>query len=501
MHQLFRELRLWNILDGCFGTTPWADRVALLVANRLSRPSSEHGLGTWLETQYVVDRGGKRYLPRWKERGRVKVDLAWLQPFYRTLDQLIEHKETIEKALYLELRDLFDLKVDMVFYDLTSTYFEGEGPETISRYGYSRDKRRQNRQILVGMVMVKGFPIAHHVFEGNLQDDKTVETVIHDLEKRFEVGRIIFVGDRGMMTTDVLSFVRDKKHGYLMGLKRRRQPEVIQAIEKLTGEGTECPVGITASEQHPAPKTWVWEVSGTQEKERIFVVHSEERHAYEEAMRKRSMNKVREELERLKKRVAKGKLQKKGKIGFAGRGVLSQHKGHRYFDWKISEKGQFEYFEHPVFLKQEKKIEGKYLIQTEEKDLDPVDAVDRYKELMEVEREFKSLKDVLEMRPIYHQTEHRVRAHVFVAALAFLLERVLEKKLKMNAIHLSAREACRALDTVSVVNFQVPSGNKRGVTAGSIRARQVLRALGVQRAALPNSKHQDKPADVVTHQK
>jgi len=133
----------------------------------LPRPSSEHGLGAWLETQYAVNRSGKRYVPVWKEQGRVKVDLKWLESFYRTLDILIEHKEALEKALYHKLRDLFHLKAAAVFDDVTSSYFEGEGPPEISRYGYNRDRTRRNRQILAGLVMVEGFPLARHVFEGN----------------------------------------------------------------------------------------------------------------------------------------------------------------------------------------------------------------------------------------------------------------------------------------------------------------------------------------------
>jgi len=502
VHHLFSELNLWKALDSLTRAQGWADRVALLVTNRLSRPSSEHGLGAWLETQYVVSRSGKRYVPVWKERGRVKVDLKWLESFYRTLDILIEHKEVLEKVLYHQLRDLFHLKVEVVFYDVTSSYFEGEGPPEIARYGYNRDRTRRNRQILVGLVMVQGFPIAHHVFEGNLKDHETVETVIEDLEVRFGVGRIIFVGDRGMITQDVLSFIQDRQQGYLLGLPRRRREEVIRYIERIEGPGQECPVGINAGEKDPPPKTRVWEVRGETEGSRIFVVHSEEREAYEQAMRKRSMAQVKEELECLKAQVTSGKLKRPEKIGYHVAKILSRRKGHRYFDWRVSEQGGFEYFEHPVYLEQEKKIEGKYLIETKDKDLDSVEAVTEYKELAEVERGFRSLKDVVEMRPIYHQTEHRVRAHIFVAALGFLMERILEKKLKARGVNLSAKEALQALDTVSAVEFDTPSGKKSGITIGSAHARQVLGALGIDRAVLPNKTLRlPNPADVVAHRK
>ncbi len=499
VHHLFSDLGLFDLFDELSRSAGFADRVALLVANRLCSPCSEHALAGWLESSYVVDRRGERFLPVWKSRGRVKVDLVWLNQFYRTLDILIAHKERIEKEMYLRLRDLFHLKVEVVFYDLTSTYFEGEGPSEIARYGYSRDGRPRNRQVLVGVVMANGFPIAHQVLEGNLRDDKTVEGVIEDLGKRFEVGRIIFVGDRGMVTQESVGFVQGQGHGYLVGLVRRRREQIIRYIESAQGPGRECAVGITVGERASLPKTWVWEVKGEGEGVRVFVVHSQEREAYERAMRERSMGRVREELEALKEQVAKGKLKSREKIGFHVAKILSRNHGHRYFDWRISKQGGFEYFEHPVRLEREKKIEGKYLIQTEEKELDAVEAVKQYKELSEVERGFRSLKDVLEMRPIYHQKESRVRAHIFVAALSFLLERVLEKKLKAAGVSLSAREALQALNTVSVVEFDVGVQKKTGVTPGSQRARQVLGVVGVSRAALPKPGQSVRRAGVVTH--
>jgi hypothetical protein len=135
---LWRELGLEAILDACNDRRhrgeglPLADRVLVLVANRLCDPQSEHGLAAWLETDFVCDRRGRRVVPQWKPRGRVRVDLTWLQRWYRTLDALLPHKARIETELFARLRDLFALEVDLVFYDLTSTYFEGAGPADFS---------------------------------------------------------------------------------------------------------------------------------------------------------------------------------------------------------------------------------------------------------------------------------------------------------------------------------------------------------------------------------
>jgi choline dehydrogenase-like flavoprotein len=181
----------------------------------------------------------------------------------------------------------------------------------------------------------------------------------------------------------------------------------------------------------------------------------------------------------LARRVAKGRLKAAEKIGAAAARVLARNHGHRYYDWAY-EDGVFRFFEHPVHFTREQAYEGKYVIQTEEPNLSAVDAVRLYKELSEVERAFADLKDVLELRPIYHQIDSRVQAHIYVAALAFLLHRAIEKKLKAARLDLSATEALTALKSVRVVDINLGDGPaKRSVTTGTNRAAAVLRALGI----------------------
>ncbi|MBV8072239.1 MAG: IS1634 family transposase [Acidobacteriaceae bacterium] len=485
---LWREFGLESILDGLgpktnraqkAGRLPLADRVLVLVANRLCRPGSEHALAQWLESDFVCGRDGKRILARWKQQGRVRVELHWLQEWYRTLDQLLERKERIEVELFGRLRDLFHLQAEMVFYDLTSTYFEGHGPAGLADFGYSRDSKPRNRQVQVGLVMINGWPIAHHVFDGSLRDSETVESVLKDLQQRFGLRRVILVSDRGMVTIQNLALLRQRGQGYLVGLKRRRNEQVRGYIEAAAqGRWQECPVGICAREKEKPPRTMVTEVAGEEPGVRVFVVQSEERLAYERAMREGAMEKTRQALEKLALRVAAGRLQKAQNIGAAAARILSRNHGSRYYDWRL-EQGVFRYFEHPVHLPAEKALEGKYVIQTEESDLSAVQAVEAYKELGEVERSFRQLKDLVEMRPIYHHRPERVRAHIFVAALAFLLACALEKKLKAAGVPMSSAQALEALRTMHVVDLRVGAEIRRGVTAGNHQARQILAALGI----------------------
>jgi transposase len=491
VRHFFQQLGLWPVLDSCRRWTrllpnedpddDWPSRVLVLIANRLVRPCSEHALAGWLETDFVCDRDGRRYLPQWKRQGRVQVDLTVLQRWYRTLDHLIINQANIEVALYGRLRDLFHFEPDLVFYDLTSTYFEGHGPADLAKHGYSRDGQPRNVQVVVGVVMVAGWPIAHHVWAGNTRDSKTVAEVVQDLTQRFHFRQLVFVGDRGMVTEKNLQVVQeaDGDWGFLLGMTRRQNPEAEALIDRIDEERwLECPGGINVQEAKVKPRTRVQEVVCDRVGVRVFVVDSDERRGYEQRQREKAMQRVRAGLEKLQTRVVKGRLKDPAKIGAAAQRVLTRNHGHRYYAWQLTA-GQFRFEEHPVNLAREKKYEGKYLIQTDQTDMTPQDGVAHYKELNEVERGFRSLKDPIAMRPIWHFNERRVRAHIFVAALAFLMERMLERALKDAGVPLSAQAALLALQTIRHVRFQTDAEQRTGVTPGSARARQVLKALKI----------------------
>jgi transposase len=478
---LFAQLGLWSILETYLGKAkgvPFADRAFVLIANRLICPGSEHGLAGWLETDFVCDRQGRRFLPNWHQHNRVRVHFSQLEAWYRTLDQLLAAKEQIELALYHRLRDLFSFKPDLVLYDITSTYFEGTGPVNFAKHGYSRDGKPRNVQVIVGVVMVAGWPIAHHVWAGNTMDHSTVQEVVRDLHQRFRFNRIVFVGDRGMVTEENLSDLTAGKHGYLVGLKRRRNEEIerwLTAVDE--SKWIECPVGITARERTDPPRTRAQEVPSGAEGVRIIVVDSDERRGYEEGMRQKSMDRTREQLQKLADRVAAGKLKRPEKIGAAAERILQRHHGYRYYAWDLHQ-GAFRYFENAAGLAREKQIEGKYVITTGEQDWSVPDALAFYKELSDLERGFRQLKDVLAMRPIYHQVEHRVKAHIFVAALALLVQRLLQRRLLESGVDFSPERAMQALSTVHLVTLRLAGQDtRRGVSGGSPDARRVLKAL------------------------
>jgi transposase len=479
---LFDQLGLWAILDQHLGRAkgvPFADRAFVLIANRLIAPASEHGLAGWLETDFVCDRQGRRFLPHWHQRRRVRVHPRQLDAWYRTLDQLLDAKDRIEVALYHRLRDLFSLKPDLVLYDITSTYFEGAGPHGFAQHGYSRDGKSQNVQVIVGVVMVAGWPIAHHVWAGNRIDHSTVQEVIKDLRQRFAFSRLVFVGDRGMVTDENIESITKDQQGFLVGVKRRRNTPIdgwLDAVDET--KWVACPGGINTQERKTdPPRTRAQEVPSGDPALRVIVIDSDERRGYEQAKRQQAMERARQRLEKLKERVAAGELKRPEKIGAAAERIMQKYHGYRYFDWKLKE-GVFEFAESEARLGREKKIEGKYVIMTSEKGLSVLDAVALYKELTEVESGFRQLKDVMGMRPIYHQIETRVKAHIFVAALALLVQRLLGRRLEEAGLELSPVRALQALSTVRLVRFHLEGqGPRQGLAGGCPDARLVLKAL------------------------
>jgi transposase len=489
---VFDRLGLWSILDQELGRAegvPFADRAFVLVANRLIAPASEHGLAGWLETHFVCDRRGRRFVPHWHRRRRVRVHPRQLDAWYRTLDQLLRAKDRIEVALYHRLRDLFSFKPDLVLYDITSTYFEGAGPHDFARHGYSRDGKPHNVQVIVGVVMVAGWPIAHHVWAGNRIDHSTVQEVIRDLHQRFGFARLVFVGDRGMVTDENIAALTREGHGFLVGVKRRRNPRIeawLDAVDET--KWVTCPGGINTRERKTdPPRTRAQEVLSGDPGLRVIVIDSDERRGYEQAKREQAMERARQRLEKLRERVAAGKLKRPEKIGAAVERVMERYHGYRYFDWELTA-GVLEYSESEARLGREKKIEGKYVVMTSEKGLSILDAVAQYKELTEVESGFRQLKDVMALRPIYHQIEARIKAHIFVAALALLVQRLLGRRLKEAEVDLSPARAMQALATVRLVTFHLEGqSERRGVTGGCPDARQVLKALKLadQRPPVP----------------
>ena len=451
----------------------------VLVANRLTDPSSEHGLARWLEQYYVCDRNGRRWVPEWlpeeaiTRKRRVRVEDRQLNGWYRTLDALWEGKREIERDLYLRVRDLFSLQVDMVFYDVTSTYFARRRAKgELRRHGYSRDGKPRNVQVVVGVVIANGWPIAHHVFAGDTADKKTFRGVVEDVEGRFGLRRVLVVGDRGMVSEENLEFLGEggREVRYLLGVPGRQSKEAREVLGKLEEGRWERVDGGNRVQEVRLDESGV----------RYFVVESAERREYEEELRRRSMERVRARLEKIVEAVGRGRLNDKVKLaGRAARAMQGDHAS-RYYAYEIGEGGGFRYWEDEEKLGREREREGKYILKTDDGGMEAGKSVEIYKQLSEVEWAYRDLKDVIEMRPVYHKTDRRVEAHIFVATLALFLKRTLEHELEARGEEMSGTEALAAMRSMGVGIIEVGEEKRLLVSRGGRDARRLVKVLGIE---------------------
>ena len=488
IRQLWEELELDRILAQlCQGRHRFdvGEYAFVLVANRLCQPKSEHGLARWLDSTYVCDRQGRRFLPDWlsveevTKKQRVKVSWSWLKRWYHTLDAVYKAKGAIEQELFLRLRDLFHLKVDLVFYDLTTLYFERREPTgELRRHGsMDKDGKPRNVKVLYGLVMVNGFPLASQVFAGNRSEKKTVKEVVEDLRERFQIRDVIFVADRGISSPDNRALLGSlESYHYLFAHRGRRDSCGQQWLSRATGPWLECGGG-----------TRVNEVTRDEDSMRALVVESDERKAYEQALRQKSMGRAEEHLKKVAKAVSAGRVKKAAKIGARAARAMQKDKAFRYFSYRVDGDGQFSYWEDEKKLAAEMAQEGRYILTTDHPELTAEDAVLHYKELSDVEACFRNLKDVIEGRPIFHKTDPRVCAHLFIAHLGLLLLSHLRRRLDDAEVLLSPPDALAAAKSLGVSVLDL-NGERKILAAGAKRdCRRVLAALGIENAQPPGS--------------
>jgi len=480
---LYEELHLDRILaEQCASPHRQfdvAETAFVLLANRLTAPRSEHGLARWLDTLYVPDRHGRRWLADWlpaeevTPEQRVRVEDRQLAMWYRTLDALLAARKAIETALFVRVRDLFSLQVDLVLYDVTNAYFARRRPKgALRRHGKSKDGKSRQVLVVLGVVLANGWPIAHHVFPGNTADKKTFASVVEDLEGRFGLRRVLVVGDCGLVSPDNLEFLSapGREVRYLLGMPGRRSEEAGAVFARLeAGKWTAVDEGNR-----------VQEVRLAEPEVRYLVVESDERKAYEQELRQRDMDRTAEALRAIAEAVRAGRLKEPEKIGARVARALSAHHGSRYYSWSLTPEGGLRFAEDPAKMAAETVREGRYLLKTDDPRLGPAESVEVYKQLSDVEAAYRDLKDVLAVRPVYHKSDARVEAHIFVATLALFLKRTLEHHLDEKGVYLSATEAFKAMQSMGVSVLDFDGVTRLLVGAGSRDARRVVKALGIQ---------------------
>lgn len=424
---------------------PWATMAAILVIARLCEPSSElHIAESWYRKTALEDLLA------------APADAVNDDRLYRALDQLLPHKEAIEKHLHQRLGELFALDYDLLLYDVTSTYFEGECKRNpMAQQGYSRDHRPDCKQVCIALVVTRdGMPLGYELFDGNRTDVTTVEEIVECMEARFGVAGRVWVMDRGMMSEDNVAWLKEGKRQYILGSSRADLRRFSRQIAderdwKRVRAGIEVKV-CASPDDH----------------ETFLLCRSADRREKEKAMHGRFSERIEKGLQSLGRRLAKSRKP-------IDRGSVERQIG-RLLERNSRSAGRYD-----VRVKQDSSVrsglcltwklcdswdewarlsEGCYILRTNVKlkDWTPQALWKAYVQLSDAEAAFRIQKSDLSIRPIWHQKPERVQAHVLVCFLAYVLWKTLEMWCVRAGLGNSPRSILDELTSIQSTDVVLP---------------------------------------------
>jgi len=427
--------------------------IFLTVLHRLFAPGSDRAAEKWKE-DYSMEGGGELSLHHLYRA------MAWLgevlpeQQGGATPFTPRTTKDVIEEELFAQRRDLFS-GLDLVFFDTTSIYFEGEGGETIGQRGHSKDHRPDLKQMVVGVVLDQnGNPVCSELWPGNTADVKSLLPIVDRLKSRFGIGSVCIVADRGMISAETLAEVAKREWKYILGVRMRSSTEAKAVVGRAGRYAEVHPKSDDANDPSPLKVKEVW----VEDKRRYVVCVNEDQATKDRHDREAVVASLRNALGQ-------------------GDKSLVGNKGYR----KFLRAGGKQFAVDEDKIKEEARYDGKWVLTTNT-DLPAREVALKYKQLWLVEEGFRSMKSLLDTRPIYHKRDETIRGQVFCSFLALLLRKELEDRLASKDCHLEWADVVRDLD--NLVEMEVVIGGKgyvfRGQTSGV--AGKVFQACGV---ALP----------------
>jgi transposase len=439
---LWQELRLdefWaeRLLPSRKGTR-WDQVLFVLVAYRLLAPGSEWRLHReWYERSALADLLG------------ADAALCDIHTLYRCHDRVLEHKRAVFDHLVDRWRDLFNVSFDVLLYDLTSTYFECDPPQADDakrRFGHSRDRRPDCVQVVIALVVTpEGLPLAYEVLAGNTADNTTLRQFLDRIEGQYGRARRIWAMDRGIPTEAVLKEMResDPPVHYLVGTPKGRLSRLEKAL--LAQSWQEARPGVDVKLLPRDGELYVY-------------AQSRDRVAKERAIRRRKLKRLWARLRQLSA-MAFTREALLMKLGAARQKAPSAW---RLVAVKLAEKeATFRYRLRRDKLRQARRREGRYLLRTNLTEIDPAKLWHFYLQLVAVEEAFKNLKGDLAIRPIFHQLDRRIEAHIFIAFLAYCLHVTLNRRLHPLAPGLTPRSVIEKFAAVQMLDVHIPTTDGR----------------------------------------
>ena len=421
--------------------THWLNVFKTLVFYRLLDPGSEWRLHRqWFEHSAVGDLLGEDF------------SVVQIDKLYRCLDKLLMHKQAFFVALKARWHDLFGITFDVLLYDLTSTYFECDPPETGKRcFGYSRDKRSDCVQVVIALIVTpEGFPLAYEVMPGNTADSSTLMGFVEMIEVQYGKINRTWVMDRGIPTEVSLAMMRAAGLNYLVGTPKGRLKRMEKAFVELPWEQVRDQVQVKLLDH---------------DGELYVLAKSHGRMSKERGMRRRRLKKLCKRLAELKRQ----KLSRDQLLLKIGAAKKDAGRAFALIDIQLPQKDQpartesFSCSLNRDRLRKMRGREGRYLLRTNLSDKDPARLWRYYIQLTEIEQAFKELKGDLAIRPVYHQLDHRIEAHIFVAFVAYCLQVTLKQRLRALAPGLTPRAVVEKLSTMQMVDVHLPTTDQRTI--------------------------------------
>ena len=460
---LWRMLGLDRLLDELMPhgqeQVPWSTTAAILCIARLCHPSSE---------LYIE----QHFYPRSALQELLDVPASAVQTdrLYRGLDQLHSCKKQIEAHLRQRLGQLFDLSFDILLYDLTSTYFEGQcAANPMARRGYSRDSRPDCPQVVIALIVTTdGYPLGYEVYDGNTADCTTVQKIVEKVEATHGRSQRIWVMDRGNVSAENLSFIRERGGQYIVGTPKAL---LSQVQGQLSEQGWKQVREGIAVKTVQCPQAGKLDASET-----LVLCKSEDRASKESAMLERFVTRMEQGLTALRKAADSGRL-KDELLAHQRLGRL-QEKNWRAaacFEVKIQQNDQKLSITWTCDQHKKRDLCGCYLLRTNISQVDPVQLWQQYIQLVDAEWAFRITKDELQLRPIWHQNQQRVQAHILVCFIAYAMWKTLGGWMKASGLGDSPRQLLEEMATVHSGDVLLPTRNGDGTAGPTLMIRCVTR--------------------------
>ena len=385
-----------------------------------------------------------------------------LNELYRSLDILSKHKEHLEEEMYLVNRNLFNMEVDVVFYDVTTFSFSSVRADTLKDFGFSKDSKPGKVQVVLGLLIdCHGRPIGYELFPGNTFDGKTLETALEAMESRFGIRKVILVADKGINSKLNLKMISDRGYKYIFA---SRIKSASKKIKDLIFAGDYTKTQSTYDTVRYKVINWINEFKADGKKyelaEKLIITYSEKRAKKDRADRERLIEK------------ANALLKNKANIR-----QFNKRVGKKYIK-DISKDSDWIFDTEAVLADQ--RFDGYYGIQTNDMELDPEKVMDAYHSLWKIEQSFRIMKSTLEVKPIFHWTEPRIKGHFVICFLAFLLERNLEFRLKKSGEEASPEKIREAINSLNFAKVSL-NGRKYFIkTKSSDLAKKILLILKIK---------------------